>query len=302
MNLQPSLTVFVATRREQVPPRLGRYISVDGTVPGAVLCWDHHVTGERINLDAMPDVIDTRGFDGVGTTLADADAVASVVAVLLGGKAALPPGYRATLEAASHWCDHLAPHPQHDDEHNRLGRGLLDAINDKLAHGSPSDGFASACLQVFACIQRGEPLPFSDRWSQQQQRAEQLDLAGKILRTGPVAVIDLRGAPPVEPLATYLLVHHPVAVAVDGHARGGLRYTVGVNPSVGLRPDDLGPALRALAAAEFSHGPPCLRPEPVAGNENWGGRRTVFGSPWNYGSRLAIPEVARLTAEALGLG
>ena len=67
------LTIFVATRREDVPAGCERYLSVDGTVPGNTLRWDHHVTGHAINLDAMPERLDARSYDGVGTTLADAD-------------------------------------------------------------------------------------------------------------------------------------------------------------------------------------------------------------------------------------
>src|SRR5512134_889990 len=104
------LVVFVATRLEEVPAGCTRYLSVDGSVPGHALRWDHHVTGERINLEAMPDVIDARDYDGVGTTLADADALASVVAVLLGGKERIPAGARGVLESASFWCDHLKAH------------------------------------------------------------------------------------------------------------------------------------------------------------------------------------------------
>ena len=76
-----ALPCFVATRREDVPVGLVRYVSVDGSVPGAAVTWDHHVTGECINLDAMPETFDACGFDGVGTTLADLDAAASAVAV-----------------------------------------------------------------------------------------------------------------------------------------------------------------------------------------------------------------------------
>lgn len=60
-----------------------------------------------------------------------------------------------------------------------------------------------------------------------------------------------------------------------------------------------GPALRALARAEHAHGPPALAPDPVPGAENWGGRATVFGSPWNYGSRLEPAEVAGIVERAL---
>jgi len=295
------LVVFVATRREDVPAGCARYISVDGTVPGYTLRWDHHSTGERINLDAMPEQFDTTGFDGVGTTLADMDAVASVVAVLFGGKGNLPPRARAILESASHWCDYLTPHPAHDGETNRLGRGVHDAIATELAgpHESASARFDNASRDLAGIIERGEPLPYADTWPRELARAAVVAREGRIQLFGRVALVDLRERGTVDPLAIYTLHDRPIGVTWGTRRDGGSVYTVGINPFVEPRPSDLGPALRALAAAEFEHGKPARGPEPVPGNENWGGRRTVFGSPWNYGSRLEPEEVVAIVREAM---
>lgn len=298
-----ALPLFVATRPEQVPAGCTRVLSLDGSVPGFAVRWDHHTTGERVNLDAMPEVVDLTEFDGIGTTMADMDAVASVVAALLGGRAALPLHARAVLESASCWCDHLTPHPGLDAETNRLGRGLLDATNAQLqgAPASTSDRFATVCRDLAGRIERGEPLPFADHAAQVRRIAERVVREGRLRQIGQVALVDLRDLGAVDPLAIYELHEAPLCVAIEDHRGGGLAYTVGTNPRVSTRPTDLGPALRALAAAEHAHGPPAKGPEPVPANETWGGRATVFGSPWNYGSRLAPEEVVRLVAQALGL-
>ncbi len=65
------LRIFIATRAEAVPRECRRFLSVDGSVPGYAVRWDHHATGEHINLDAMPERFDPSDYDGVGTTLAD---------------------------------------------------------------------------------------------------------------------------------------------------------------------------------------------------------------------------------------
>ncbi|MFN7145631.1 MAG: hypothetical protein ACK4YP_17780, partial [Myxococcota bacterium] len=62
---------------------------------------------------------------------------------------------------------------------------------------------------------------------------------------------------------------------------------------------DLVLVLAALAAAEFAHGPPARAPSATPGSENWGGRREVGGSPWNYGSRLGVEEVVGALRAAL---
>jgi hypothetical protein len=298
------LSIFVATRREDVPAGCDRYLSVDGTVPGNALRWDHHVTGHAINLDAMPERFDARSYDGVGTTLADADALASVVAVLVGGKACLPAEARAVLESASYWCDHLRAHPGHSDAVNRRGRGLLDAIDERLGRGhapNVSLAFEDLARDVAARVANGEPLPFLDAWSEQERRAEVVVAAGRLRELGAVALVDLRGTDPIDPAAVYARHRCPVSVHVQTHDDGGPRYTVGVHPHLESAPADLGPALARLARAEHGHGPPTVAPTPDPGSENWGGRARVFGSPWNYGSRLSPDEVVTLVKAALAL-
>jgi hypothetical protein len=298
------LCVFVATRPEDVPPGCTRTLSVDGAVPGAALTWDHHQTGERINLEAMPDEFDASGYDGVGTTLADADALASVVAVMAGGKARLPTRARAILESASFWCDQLRPHPDHDPEVNRLGRGLLDAIDlriGSLRRAAASPVFAALAAELGRAIAEESLLPFVDTWSEQEKLAERVAREGRLVTSGNVALVDLRGFPHVDPAALYARHQCPVAVHVERHDDGGHRYTVGIHPGIATAPDDLRPALAALARAEYAQGAPALSPDFGPGTENWGGRARVFGSPWNYGSRLTPRQVVTMVREALGL-
>ncbi|MEI7892467.1 MAG: hypothetical protein WCI05_05220, partial [Myxococcales bacterium] len=292
------LCVFVATRLEDVPAGCLRYASVDGSVPGAVVTWDHHVTGEAINLDAMPKVISPDrldGLDGVGTTLADTDALASVVAVLLQGS--IPVQVRSVLEAASYRCDHLKKHPGVSAEDDLLGRELHGYVSDRLATAGAdrSSRFGSLCHEVLEAVVRGDALPF-DRSTEERNlaRVAKLDAAGRIRRGQRVGIVDLRGEGGVAVEALYTRIIEPVALIVGDHVNGGRRYTVGVNPGAEHGPTTLEPCLIALAALEFSHGAPALRAEPTPGAENWGGRRTVFGSPWNYGSRLDIDEVVQV--------
>jgi hypothetical protein len=297
------LAVFVATTRDSVPAFCTRYLSVDGSVPGAAVTWDHHVTGELINLMAMPDAFDAGGYDGVGTTLADTDALASIVAVMAGGKALLPPRVRAIFEAASHRCDHLSPLPGVGGDVDELCRGLHGFVSDALArvgHAEKSAELERLCRIVVARIERGEPLPHdTSTYDENRRRAAQIDAAGRILRGDLVTVIDVRGEKSLAPEAVYERVSSPIALIVADHEAGGPRYTVGVNPFAAARPADLRPALAALARAEYSHRAPAREPTPRPGAENWGGRATVFGSPWNYGSRLGVAEVVAIIERSI---
>jgi len=292
----PPLPIFVATRRADVPAACRRYLSVDGSVPGAALTLDHHVTGEPVNLLAMPGRVDPAAFDGVGTTLADTDALASVVAVLLGGADAIPPRARDALLAASWFCDHLVPHPGLSAAANRAGRRLDRYVSAALARrpAARSSEFARLCRLVARRIAAGRSLP--GRAAGPAGRTIQaLTTSGRLRLVGDVLLADLRGLPPgaaPSPLAVYRWRPAArLAVLVGDHTTGGTRYTVGRNPLSARAPADLGPLLAALAAAEFAHGAPALRPEARPGAENWGGRREVGGSPWNYGSRLTVDDV-----------
>ncbi|MDH5490653.1 MAG: hypothetical protein OEY14_01640 [Myxococcales bacterium] len=293
--------IFVATEASKVPEGALPFASVDGAVPGAAETWDHHQSGDRINLDAMPAEIDATRFRGVGTTLADTDAVVSVVALLEGGPGALEAQVRAVFESAATYCDHLAPHPGHDAATNARGERLHAWATGTMREAKgASEGFSQVCLELWRRVREGEPLPEAEPLHvAESAQVDRLIAEGRLQLHGELALVDLRGFPPLSPLAVYERHEARVAVILAEHRQGGRRYTVGTNPRRADAPSDLRPALLRLAAAEFAHGPPATNPEP--GQENWGGRATVFGSPWNYGSRLEEAEVLKAIGEALEL-
>jgi hypothetical protein len=210
---------------------------------------------------------------------------------------------RAVFEAASHRCDHLTQHPAHSSEINRLGEGLHGWVSEALAAEtaeSIGDVFARLCAEVAARVADDDDLPYSTvRRDAACAAAERIDAEGRIARHGRVATIDLRGVPSVAPEALYARFDCPVAVMLDAHPAGGHRYVVGVNPFARDAPRDLRPSLEALALAEFAHGAPVVLPRPGPGSENWGGRASVFGSPWNFGSRLAPDDVVAIVSVSL---
>jgi hypothetical protein len=287
------LRAFVATRPEDVPCD-SAFASVDGSVPGASATWDHHVSGERINLDAMPPRVDPRAFAAVGTTLADTDALVSVVALRAGGECSLPEEVRLVLRAASERCDHLVPLDGAAPPLQRAGDALHRYVELHLSRAGAveqSEIFSRLCDQVTRALARGTPLPGAGANPHVAGLQRRIRREDRIDDDGRVSCIDVRGLPDVPADALHELHEAPVAVIVRDHPHGGIAYTVGVRPAAGVPPPDLTAALRALAAQEHAMGPPALRLEPGPGSENWGGRRTVFGSPWNYGSRLQVSAV-----------
>lgn len=278
--------VFVATRLEGVPPGLSRYASVDGSVAGAAVTWDHHVSGESINLDAMPSVIDTT-FDGVGTTLADTDALISVLAVLFGGVSKLP--RIEILRSACWWCDHLRGAPEATPEEADAGEALHRWVSQQLRLRGDA-AFGVLAEELFMVLSQGGELP--------RLEAKLVPLVGRWSLGSPVAVVRLEEGEHLDPALVYQRTGCTLAVLVKPHSAGGAHYTIGLHPA---EDRDLAPLLYELARLEHAHGLPCLGSRPEPGLENWGGRRTVFGSPWNYGSRLSVIEVVAAAHRFLGI-
>jgi hypothetical protein len=311
MRRSLSLPLFVATRAADVPACARPPWSVDGTVPGAALAWDHHRSGEAINLDALPAVVDAAEARGLGTTLADTDAVCSAVAVLLGGVQSLPPRVEAVFRAASWWCDHLRVPTGTPPRVARAARRLDAWVNAALVAAGPSGRSAAFARLVRGLVRRvreGRALPgCAPRADRRLQRWLRASGRLRVAAAADAVVVDLRGVSERErPSVAAIYAAAPraaVGVVVEDHPAGGLRYTVGRHPGARASGGTLLGALAALAAAEFAHGPPARSPEPVPGAETWGGRADVFGSPWNYGSRLDVAAVlAALAAQGFGRG
>jgi hypothetical protein len=175
---------------------------------------------------------------------------------------------------------------------NRQGDALNRYVANSMSQAAPdaqSPVFATLCRGVAVAASRGELLP-AVQLGDDEQIIETMRALDRLQRRGDLVIIDWRGFPRgwrATPLIGYQAEPGALlGITIDDHPEGGPRYTVGTAPDSGL--DDITPMLLDLARAEHAHGKPCLAPEPVAGNENWGGRATVFGSPWNYGSRLSL--------------
>lgn len=271
-------------------------IGVDGPVQGADLCFDHHATGEPVNLLTIPDVPPFPGT--LATTMLDSDAVISAAVVILrarGEGAAVAAQWEALYEAA-HFCDHLVPSGAHPAaEQAGLGlhcwlkeRGLL--LSEALAwsrgelRGDGHDGLRVAPSErtkseVFGVLTAAlvtgltrqavpRDLGYLERLGAMASEAR------RAVRTvdGRVTVVAPSGY--VDPLALYRVVETDFVVIVGKVAGGGAAYSIGVNPRAYGRVD-LRPVFAALNARE----------------PGWGGRANAGGSPQGAGSALPLEDV-----------
>jgi len=255
-------------------------VGVDGPVIGADVSYDHHTTGEVVNLQAVPThVLRPRTL---ATTMLDADAVLSAALVLLraGGEEDAIQTVWPTLFEAAHLCDHLVPSGRYPAA-ERAGLGLYCWLKDRgfASEGSRASVFRTLTLTIVDAIRDGV-LPFDlaylerlDRMEHEARTAIQ-NIIGRVTLLSPEAYVD--------PLALYHVVETDLSLIVVPREDGAVGYHIGVHPSAYGR-IDLRPMLAALAAKE----------------PGWGGRANTGGSPLETGSRLPVATVlAALQAEA----
>ncbi len=293
---------FLVTRK---PVRGHRrpIIAVDGPVQGADLCWDHHATGEPVNLLTIPDEVPPPGT--IATTMVDTDAVLSAAVVLLraAGQDAMVRRIWAPLYEAAHYCDWLGPSGQHPDAEEvglglhcwlkERGMGVGEVLAWQAGELSGTDSprpsartrgrlFRMLTLAVVQAIHRGT-LP-ADRLYLQRLRAMEARVHEAVERVeGQVTVLAPAGY--LDPVAIYRVIDTDLMLLRTGPTQGPWRYTLGVHPRAYRRID-----LRRIFAA-------LNRREP-----GWGGAANRGGAPVADGSRIPLDDLLVLLNEDGGRG
>ncbi len=277
-------------------------VGVDGPVQGADVSFDHHATGEPVNLLAIPEAVPLPGT--IATTMLDSDAVISAAVVLLRARNEhdAVQAVWALLYEAAHFCDHLIPSGQYL-EVERAGLGLhcwLKAkgfsLGESLARAAgelredsrgqlrPSPSFETKSrvfgeltLELVAAI-RAKSLPcdfdYLDRLAAMEDEARR----GIHRVDGCVTVLTLDSY--VDPLALYRVIDTDVSVIAGSTPDGASHYTIGVHPRAYGRVD------LTTVFARLS------KREP-----GWGGRSNAGGSPLGKGSGLGLDELLTILNE-----
>lgn len=247
-------------------------IFVDGSVAG-FKAYDHHLTGERINMDAMPADFPELP-EVIATTTIDTDAVCSAVALALGGEAKLPTQTARVFRMASHYCDYLEPHPDYldvDDAGLGFHCAMKSRLNEeyairRLEHSSRdnaarSDVFQVLCADLIRTVETQEPLPNNTDYLNELHAM--VDHVPDALEHQDDLVSVLSTKRYLDPLATYRVIHTPLQIIKTPFPDGLWKYSLGVRPSYYGQYD-----LRQVF------------PELSKQDPGWGGREIAGGSPW----------------------
>ena len=267
-------------------------VCVDGEINGETLAYDHHRSGEYVNLLAIPEhpVLPAT----LATSMIDTDAIISGAVLLLKAwnETEQLDGVFPTLLDACSWCDHLMPTGDFDEVTERAGLGLhlwLKTMGFRrgelhawsrgqlsmqgshthihLDNDFRGDLFRELVQAMLHAIRLGN-LPSDEDWLHRfdgMRKAARRDL---VCHGPDVSLVLPREY--IDPLALYAAIDSRVVITARPDDSGRNRYSIGVNPRTGKGLD-----LRALTSL--------LNLD----ESGWGGRQNVIGSPRQCGS--AVP-------------
>lgn len=327
MNQSKISSVFKIYRKTD-PKLNAKIIDVDGKTrtEGVVFkVFDHHRTGEVVNLDTIPAEINVSGYE-LATHLFDTDYILSAVTLHLGGRSRVGENDLRLMRSASEWCDQLDS-TESDKEIRQLGLGLhlyimgrYIAKRDELgrvrgeveitADGKTKPDLSDAtdseiagmiADEIIQAIANGELIKLQDvEYLSHREENQELFRKSCILNDDVLAITIANEF--IDPLFSYELVKGDIQVNgskkvdKDGSLIG-YKYTVGIKP-IARGNYNLLPLIGIFNQVDPHVIDQIARPGhlPIT----WGGRESVFGSPFNIHSGLDPKEIEKIIKENLG--
>ncbi len=276
-------------------------VGVDGPVKGCDALYDHHQTGDAVNLLTVPDR--PVAPSTVLTTMLDTDAIVSAAVVILRSSnqrdSEAVQAHFPVLYEASHYCDLLIPSGQHESieekglalhcwlkEHGfKMGELLAWGSGEIYQNGAKWASRPSSSTQsrIFCELTRAvvtgvrrDAIPGNLRYMEELDQMKSKVRAAVRFQCDRLALIEPNGY--IDPLALYAAIDVDVCIscaAIDTGDRH--KYTVGAHPRA-YHLYDLTRLAGALCAIE----------------PGWGGRPTVIGSPLETGSELAPDDLVAI--------
>jgi hypothetical protein len=256
---------------------------VDGSLKG-YKAYDHHITGEKINLDAMPPLIENRP-NIVATTQIDSDAICSAVVAYFGGERNIKKTYIDIFRCASMFCDYLIPNENFDQETNQKGLGFHLYLKEKgftlskkypeVGFNERSEVFSTLCDDIIEVIKNNKKLPNDTSYLNRIMEQQRLAKTYIVYEDDLITVLLAKTF--IDPIASYKIVKTPILVVSSEIDNGLYKHSIGVNPKYYDKYNIK--KLLTLLDKEYEEG--------------WGGRNIAGGGPFN-GSELSIDELVKI--------
>lgn len=259
---------------------------VDGSLKG-YRAYDHHISGEKINLDAMPEIIEDIPKI-VATTQIDSDAICSAVTVYFGGEKHIDKTYIDIFRCASMYCDYLIPNDNFNQETNQRGLGLHLYLKERgliltkryleVTFRERSETFSDLCYELIDIIKNNKQLPndtsYLNRIAEQQKTVEK----HIVYKDDLITVLHVKTF--IDPIASYKVVKTPILIVSSKLGHELIKYSLGVNPKYYGKYEIKN--LLSLLHNKYEEG--------------WGGRNIAGGGPYQ-GSELSIEELVKIIHE-----
>lgn len=298
------------------------------------LHWDHHRPGGAdVQMNEIPapqkrSLIEEKSTHQppcLVTTMVDADACCAAAWVQLPAEV-LTPETITKLKAIAWDCDHLTVPGELKQYAEFAAKAVVALKNasegiaadlglpyerkewaDEHWEAYSSEAFRRGTEWLMAAARGDRPYPgesgeADDYWQQIEADAQMLIDKNRIrfisTNRGDVAVCDQTSTShAIDPRSFYhaipklhssSAVHlRPEALTLRDHRAGGLQYTLG---SILLHPEQHRLDFTQGTFDRLTQAEQAKNPEVG----NWGGRRTVGGSPWNTPSELTVEEIVAL--------
>jgi len=264
-------------------------ISVDGTVVGADVIYDHHREGgSEIQLHEIPDSIAIESPTLFVSPSLDEDCVISTAVILKNGARHIDTSIYVELEKASMACDQLT-------EPNELFYLLKDydaQLIEEYGANAKSVRYEKLVNAVLYYIDQGFINDLNESWKgyfkSYLKKQETLILSKGMVTflSDTVAYINIKKYGYVSPPIIYSTLRktgHKIALIEYRSPHSGRVYSLGIDPITSID--------KNLVFNIFD----CLNTKDlyISPSNKWGGRAGVGGSPQIEGSFLSPHEIAK---------
>ncbi len=322
---RPTLGIY----SRSTPAEDKKVVEIDGRIADTrakvLASFDHHRSGNRVNLDDVPDKVHLSEVDELVTPMFDTDFLISAIVTRMGGKEAIKPTDLKVLYAASEWCDLLESDEEDEDlkqkglglhlylkgkgfgllkakceEKGEMANGRFNASDETMSEiaNELGDELESALqngtlddLQDMNYLQQKEPMQQEWREANEGRRNDEL-MASVVLKEGeyidPIFFMEL--------LKGKLCITSTESDKTDEEGRRIYNYTVSLKPS-SYEEIDLRPLIDEMNKQDPNVIKQAEGGVPESEQKRWGGREVVFGAPFGIHSALSPDEVEQIVED-----
>jgi len=318
LSERPKISIYNKTNPDNNIPDKS-IVEVDGwvntDVENILHTFDHHRTWEEINLDTVPDKIDSLEWKEIGTHMLDSDFIISSAVIIAWWKERIQPEMLKILESASRYCDLLEDKTETDESIKKKGLWLhlylknmwFEMTNKltkekwelkelpwgrKISNASDSTMSEIADKLVYDILWTivSEDISKIDKLQDEtylSKKPEFLKKAKEACTRNESDFTTIQTWEYIDPLFIYEFVKWDIVIMVN-EQDNWKKFSIWAKPSSNLDLTNLTKRLNEIDPNVLNQ-----EVEKWKKPNTWWGRSTVFGSPFKINSGLTVEEVEK---------